>query len=71
MAWTPEEKRRNAIDIMKSNIDSHPVGRKLTPEARQRAAEFAADAWQGQMGNGTASELGIKHVTSGVLKDDK
>ncbi len=67
--WTKEERRDNARKIMAGNIDRHQTGRKLTPEAREKAIEFAVDAWKGNMGNGTASELGIKHVTREVLKD--
>ncbi len=48
----------------------HPDGQRLTPEARSRAIEFAVDSWKGQVGNGTAAELGIKHVTAGVLKSE-
>jgi hypothetical protein len=64
------ERRENARAIMAQNIDSHPVGRKLTPEARERAIEFAVDSWKGSMGNGKASELGIQHVTQGILKQE-
>ncbi len=67
--WTKKERRESARRIMASNIDRHQTGRKLTPEAREKAIEFAVDAWKGNMGNGTASDLGIKHVTTGVLKD--
>jgi len=68
--WSEREKRENARSIMRSNIDRDSVGSKLTPAARERAVEFAVDVWEGQMGNGKAAELGIKHVTHGVLKDD-
>ncbi len=68
MAWTEREKRENARQIMTGNIDRDPVGQQLTPEARTRAIEFAVDVWRGNMGNGEASKLGIKHATSGVLK---
>ncbi len=54
--------------IIANNIDRHPVGRKLAPEARERAIDFGVDAWKGQMGNGTASDLGIQHVTQDILK---
>jgi len=59
---------KNAIGIMKGNIERDNVGRTLTPEAQQKAAEFAADVWKGNMGNGEASKIGIKHVTSSILK---
>lgn len=55
--------------IIAGNIDRDPVGRKLTPEARERAIDFGTKAWKGNMGNGTASRLGIQHVTSDVFKD--
>ncbi len=57
-------------DIIANNIDRHPVGRRLTPEARERAIAFGVDAWKGQMGNGTASDLGIQHVTQDIFKKD-
>jgi hypothetical protein len=55
--------------IIAGNIDRDPAGRRLTPEARERAIDFGTKVWKGNMGNGTASDLGIKHVTSDVLKD--
>ena len=67
-AWTDEERRENARQIMASNIDRDSIGRQLTPEARKEAIEFAVNAWKGNMGNGEAAQLGIKHVTSKVLK---
>lgn len=54
--------------IIESNIDRDPVGSKLTPEARREATDFAMGVWKGRMGNGEASNLGIKHVTSRILK---
>jgi hypothetical protein len=64
-AWN----RENAKEIMRGNIERDRVGRQLAPEAREKAVEFAVGVWKGQMGNGTAAQLGIKHVTSGILKD--
>jgi hypothetical protein len=55
--------------IIASNIDRHPTGRKLTPAAREAAIDFGAKAWKGNMGNGRAAEIGIDHATAGVLKD--
>lgn len=66
--WTQKERRDNAVSIMKGNIDRHDLGSKLTPSARNAAAEFAADVWQGNMGNGEAAEIGIRHVTEAVIK---
>ena len=68
MAWDEREKRENARQIMASNIDGDAVGKRLTPEARAKAIEFAVDVWGGNMGNGEATQLGIKHVTSEILK---
>lgn len=62
-------RHKNALNIMLGNIQSDPVGRNLTPEAQQKAAEFAVTVWSGQMGNGEASQIGIKHVTDGLLRD--
>jgi hypothetical protein len=67
--WNEQQRRDNARRIMEGNIDRHPVGKQLTPQAKAAAVDFAVDAWKGQMGNGTAAELGIKHVTSAILKD--
>ena len=55
--------------IIAGNIDRDSVGRKLTPEARERAVNFALDVWKGNMGNGKAAEIDINHVTRDVLKD--
>ena len=68
--WSEEERKENARQIMADNIDRDSVGRKLTPEARNEAIEFAVDVWKGNMGNGEATQLGIKHVTSKILKSE-
>lgn len=67
-AWSDKERKDNVRRIMAGNIDRDSIGRQLTPEARQEAIEFAVDVWKGNMGNGEAVQLGIKHVTSKVLK---
>lgn len=59
----------NHREIIGGNIDRHDVGRNLTPEAREKAINFALDNWNDQMGNGEATEIGIKHVTSDVFKE--
>jgi hypothetical protein len=59
---------RNAREIMRNNIERDPVGRNLTPAAKEAAIDFAVDVWKGDMGNGLASDLGIKAVTHDVLK---
>lgn len=56
--------------IMAGDIDRHPVGRTLTPEARERAITFATGAWKGQTGAGTAADLGVQHVISDVIRKD-
>lgn len=68
--WTKEHKERNAKAIIGQNIDRNSVGRKLTPEARERAVDFGVEAWKGTIGSGDAARIGIKHVTSGVFKKD-
>lgn len=55
--------------IIEDNVNRDPVGRKLTPEAREKAINFGVEVWKGNMGNGQAAQLGIKHATSDVLKD--
>lgn len=66
MAYDKDKAHRQ---IIAGNIDRDPVGRELTPQARERAIDFGVSAWKGNMGNGKAAELGIKHATSDVLKD--
>ena len=68
--WTKEEERENAREIMRGNINRDPVGRKLTPAAREQAVEFAIDVWKGNMGNGEASKIGIKHVTKDIFEEN-
>lgn len=63
------DKRKNSESIIAGNIDRDPVGRRLTPEARERAIQFGADAWKGNMGNGQAAKIGIQHVTFDVFKE--
>lgn len=66
--WTEKERRDNAREIMRGNIERDPVGARLTDAAKERAVEFAVDAWCGNMGNGQAAQIGIEHVTRDVFK---
>jgi hypothetical protein len=66
--WTDKERRNNNREILRGNIERDSVGRRLTDQAKERAVDFAENVWKGQMGNGQASQLGIKHVTSDVFK---
>lgn len=59
---------KNSLEIMRQNIRRNPVGSKLTPQAQEKAAQFAVSVWKGQMGNGEASQIGIKAVTKDILK---
>lgn len=54
--------------IIAQNIDSDPLGAKLTPEAREAAISFGMSVFKGQMGNGEAARIGIQHATSSILK---
>ena len=54
--------------IIANNIDRDPVGRQLTPEARERAIDFGTSIWKGDMGNGKAADIGIAHATADVFK---
>lgn len=63
------EVTQNHRDIIRGNIDRHTIGSRLTERAKQEATDFALNVWDGQMGNGEASDIGIKHVTSGIFKD--
>lgn len=65
MSWSPQQERRNNEAIMAGNIDRDRVGQTLNAAERERAIQFAADVWKGQMGNGTAAKLGVKHVVDG------
>jgi hypothetical protein len=51
------------------SIDRDPVGRQLTPEARERAIDFAHSVFKGTVNNGQATSAGIKHVTAGIFKE--
>lgn len=55
--------------IIAGNVDRDPVGRQLTPEAREAAIDFGLSVFKGQINNGQATEIGIKHVTSHVFKE--
>ena len=71
MAWTPQDHARDARlkrEIIGGNIDRDRTGSRLTSRAREQAIDFAVDNWAKDAGNGEAAKLGIKHVTSGVLK---
>lgn len=63
-----DEMRRLGRDILSKNIKNDSVGRNLTPEAHKRALDFAESVYTGNMGNGDAARLGIKHVLADVLK---
>lgn len=54
--------------ILAENIDRDRIGQKLTTQARERAINFAESVFKGDMGNGRASELGIKHVIADIFK---
>jgi len=60
-------KRMNRLSHAQ-DIDRDPVGSRLTPEARERAIDFAEKAFTGNTNRGTAVQLGIQHVTSDVFK---
>ncbi len=69
--WQDKQWIRNARSTMGNNIDRDTVGRQLTPEAKERAIDFAVDVYResGHTSNGDAARIGIKHVTRDVLKD--
>ena len=60
--------RENARQIMASNIEKDSIGRTLTPQAKAEAIEFAVDSWKGNMGNGDAAQIGIRHVTPEIRR---
>lgn len=66
--WDQEEIGRFNRRIITQNIDRDPVGRQLTPQARGKAIDFALSIWKGDMGNGEASQIGIRHATADVIK---
>ena len=66
---TPDTLRRLDCDIILGTIARNPIGRQLTPEAQQRAAEFAAANMGKGLNWGQLADVGIKHVTDGILKD--
>ncbi len=58
--------------VIASAIARDPVGRKLTPEAHERAVRFAADTWRGTVNVGQAVEAGIRHVTAdGPFREER
>jgi len=67
--WTEEQKQKNAKAIIGQNIDRDSLGRKLTPEARERAIDFGVKTWKGNIGSGDAARTGIRHVTSDTFKE--
>lgn len=65
-----DELRRSMASHFSSQSSITSLGRAvraLTPEARERAIDFATDAWHSTAGE--AMEAGVRHVTGGVLKD--
>ncbi|KKN88143.1 hypothetical protein LCGC14_0252150 [marine sediment metagenome] len=56
--------------VIEQNVDRDPVGRRLTPEARQEAVDVAMRVWRGNMGNGEAAQIGIEQVTSRIFRDE-
>ncbi len=72
MSWNPvNDKYMNEArhKIISDNIKRDPLGKRLTPDAHNKAVDFALKNWPPNAGNGEAAQLGIKHVTSNILKD--
>lgn len=65
MAWDAD---KNARDIIRGNIQRDRVGSSLTPQAQERAVDFAMKSTGAGLNWGQLKEIGIKHVTADVLK---
>ncbi len=70
--WMPSDEKYEA-DLNRrcigDQIDRDPVGRKLTPEARESAITTGVNAWKGaRTGCGDAARVGIQEVTGKILK---
>lgn len=52
--------RQQDIDQVKGWVDRKSPD--LSDSDKQKAAEFGASVWSGNMGVGEAAEIGIKHV---------
>lgn len=61
------DRDRDNVDWVRGWVDQKAPN--LTDAAKQRAAEFGASVFRGNMGVGEAAEIGIKHVTQDTLKD--
>lgn len=55
--------------IISDTIARDKVGRTLTPQAQERAADFAANLSARGLNWGQLKDIGISHVTEGILKD--
>lgn len=70
--WIPSDERdkeRSARRTIGENIDKDPMGKRLTPEAREEAITIGVKAWgAAPIGNGDAAQIGIKAVTGKILK---
>lgn len=62
--------RDNTLACMRVSVRQVAEDRRLdlTPEALERAVEFAADQWRGQTNAGQAARAGVDHVTAGVIR---
>lgn len=56
--------------IIARNIDRDKLGSRLTPAARQTAIDVGMSVFKGQMGNGQASDIGIKAALAQVLRPE-
>lgn len=67
MSYNEEDSRRR---IISGDISRDRVGAKLTPEAHERAVDFAMTVsdGSGRYNWGQLKDIGIKHVTSDVFK---
>ena len=69
-AMDSDMKRMQRLGLA-GDIDKHPVGSKLTPAAREKAIDFAQKTMTtNNVDYGTATKLGIDHVTSDVFKKE-
>lgn len=56
-----DAEKQSDVDWVRTHVDSKAP--KLSESDKQRAAEFGARVFTGNMGIGQAAKIGIEHVT--------
>ena len=69
--YVSEDRKENGKSVMRLNLKYDPVGKNLTPEAKEQVVDLATDIWtrRGCSDSRDATRRAIKHVTRDPFED--